>query len=644
MTSRTKAITGGIVVTLAILLGLGVNLSHAQSVYTNNLFELDGNAIQDSGSPNSPGSPDPLDDWERLYYDQKNNTHNGAYTLSTGILTPGTTPGVPIVQFSGGSKDIYDYLSTSKNALGWKSGLNGIPDKDRILDAYAANYIDPATKDQIIYFGADRYADNGDAYLGFWFFKSPVSIKDDGTFNGQHTPGDILVLVDFPQCSNPNCGPLIQVIEWDPTITKNDPQYAATNLRLLSSGTASVGSALVCNTDQTACAITNIGANACPISNTGSFPPCTASDNPEAASPWSYTPKSGTSGFFPYESFFEGGINITKLVGASECFASFLAETRTSESFTASLEQFVIHKFNTCSIDVTKTCGNLGASTTDPTDPHLYGTVNITVTNDGSSTIPSDATVIITDTVTGQVGDVTISPTSSNVSGSGGSSPATFTLSSDLPVNGTITFTAAYETSSNPPEDTVTADVILSDGSTLEDTDTVTCTPVLNSSIQINKYCEGVLLVAGKTVGGDDAIVLQVDYSGLVTYPAQDADGNLNTVPLQVKVWDVPDGTTPPGPDTPGNVLLLAPNSNDTSTAAYTQILQPGDTAKIPQQSYIPTEPQIDTTIATLPACPVNAKFHDKLIVVGHNATISPDVSDFSDAYCPICGTDNLCN
>ena len=40
---------------------------------------------------------------------------------------------------------------------------------------------------EFLFFGADRTAVNGAKDLGFWFFKSPVSLNDDGTFNGVHT-------------------------------------------------------------------------------------------------------------------------------------------------------------------------------------------------------------------------------------------------------------------------------------------------------------------------------------------------------------------------------------------------------------------------------------------------------------------------
>jgi hypothetical protein len=74
--------------------------------------------------------------------------------------------------------------------------INGnVPDKDNLVDAYAALYNLGDTT--YLFFGSDRYANNGDAQLGFWFFKNQVTINGDGTFNGVHTIGDVLLLSDF---------------------------------------------------------------------------------------------------------------------------------------------------------------------------------------------------------------------------------------------------------------------------------------------------------------------------------------------------------------------------------------------------------------------------------------------------------------
>ena len=52
--------------------------------------------------------------------------------------------------------------------------------------------------------------------------------------------------------------------------------------------------------------------------------------------------------------FLEEGVNLSAL-GLGSCFASFLAETRSSQSPTATLSDYVIGSFNTCRLDMPNT-------------------------------------------------------------------------------------------------------------------------------------------------------------------------------------------------------------------------------------------------------------------------------------------------
>src|SRR5262249_7811231 len=69
--------------------------------------------------------------------------------------------------------------------------------------------------------------------------------------------------------------------------------------------------------------------------------------------PWSYTNKSGQNQPAAGE-FLEEGINLTAL-GLNGCFSSFLAETRSSQSPTATLSDFVIGSFQTCVVQLPNT-------------------------------------------------------------------------------------------------------------------------------------------------------------------------------------------------------------------------------------------------------------------------------------------------
>ena len=92
----------------------------------------------------------------------------------------------------GGSKDTRDIPA-------WQYGTTNdvIPDKDDIADAFAAAYTTWTTPETIIYFGMDRYDNNGDAEAGFWFFENPVSLGPNGTVQRHPTPGDVLVLANW---------------------------------------------------------------------------------------------------------------------------------------------------------------------------------------------------------------------------------------------------------------------------------------------------------------------------------------------------------------------------------------------------------------------------------------------------------------
>src|SRR5262249_18418946 len=64
--------------------------------------------------------------------------------------------------------------------------------------------------------------------------------------------------------------------------------------------------------------------------------------------PWSFTDKSHHSSPAAGE-FLEEGVDLTAL-GLGGCFSNFMAETRSSQSPTATLSDFVIGNFNTCKL------------------------------------------------------------------------------------------------------------------------------------------------------------------------------------------------------------------------------------------------------------------------------------------------------
>jgi hypothetical protein len=358
---------------LGTALGVGITgallLTSALAVHNSPFpFELDGNVTDPAGGN---------DDWQ------------GVFELS-GITPPAT--GTPVatgaevflhdVPAAGGKETQYDAGKDSLNLNGWtrKDVTKVTPDKDNIQDAFAKQYMvdhdsNAATPaHRVIYFGADRLANNGDAALGFWFFQQRVQLTGTNGFSPNHTAynastgqrGDILVQVDFVSGGSSS---EIQIFEWYGT----GGDFGGGTLKEIAFGSANGNT--VCLAGDAACATTNEVI-------TGSY--------------WPYTPKFGTAGRFPAESFFEGGIDLTALVG-DICFNSFLANTRTSHSETADLKDLALGDFNTCgSIDlVRKVCQADGTlSPLFDYQTELYQTKHqLTINNDGQGSDVFDVSI-----------------------------------------------------------------------------------------------------------------------------------------------------------------------------------------------------------------------------------------------------------
>ena len=134
------------------------------------IFELDGNAVDDAS---------PLDDWQTL-------NNGGGSAIATTLDTNGDPVeiadlGGQTIFTTGGSKDDLDISQ-------WRHKSGNSPPKDEITNAYAAAY--QSGTDTYVVFGADRFAQNGDAVIGFWFFQNEVSLitsgPDAGKFRAYH--------------------------------------------------------------------------------------------------------------------------------------------------------------------------------------------------------------------------------------------------------------------------------------------------------------------------------------------------------------------------------------------------------------------------------------------------------------------------
>jgi hypothetical protein len=302
----------------------------ALAVHNDGLFELDTSSSASvcaplnapCGNANTVDSTAAGDDWATIY------ANGGSANDSTFIADP-VSSAENSFYTGGGSKDTRDVPA-------WAYGTSNdvIPDKDDIADAFAATYTDADSHD-IVYFGVDRYDNNGDAETGFWFFQDPVSTNGSGGFTGSHTVGDVLVLADWGG-SNP-VGQLT-VYQW----------MGGKNPLQLVSDTAAGGAD---------CAKVVLNDNVCAVVNR-------QTDNP----PWPFHDKGGSADIRPLE-LFEAGLDINALFGGERCFSSFLASTRSSHSVTAQLKDFALGGFQQCqsgiATQVSDTSIEPGGSVTD---------------------------------------------------------------------------------------------------------------------------------------------------------------------------------------------------------------------------------------------------------------------------------------
>lgn len=439
---------------------------------------VDSNFEIDAPSANALDNADAGDDWQTVYrckvggagYDAALCADLGGFNANlintTGILFD---PHPATIFWKGGSKDVNDVSQ-------WWHTSGAVPDKDQILHAGAAAYA--VGSELIMYLFADRYANDGDALMGAWFFQNEVAPDPDhpGQFIGVHKNGDVVWFGNF---SGGGVVASLQIAKW------NDP--------------GSLGATDPACTDNNPALPNQIGnTSLCLVINatTGSGPGFFASvNNQNEGSPWPYTPKQGTPGFFPYNSLFEGGINITQVLGSTPCFSSFLIESRSSTSESAQLKDFVLGSINTCKIAVDKQCTSALAADKASID-HTF---TIFIKNEGFAAITS---VELDDTNPATAQDKTVSV---NIM------PADDWVQVD---------TYTLNTTTQGISNTVTAIGHAGSAETAPATDTVVCPNVpTNAQLTVTKNCSKTQLTVdtqGTQSTADDRLNVEVFYSGSV--------------------------------------------------------------------------------------------------------------------------------
>jgi hypothetical protein len=309
---------------IAILaIGISAMIGGAFATHDLGLFELDGNATDDPDGP--PADPDfGGPDWDTILGKATPPAGDDPLPSSPATIFIGEDKeslANDVTYFhGGGSKDINDIPD-------WRYGATpSAPDKNQITNAYA--YASFEGDDVILYFGADRYSNDGDSAIGFWFFQDAVSTSDRQSkggyeFNGSHTENDVFVVSDF---TNGGVVENLAVYLWK----------GPGNLELATTIVPNPG---------TDCAGSSSPDDGCAAVNAEGIP-----------APWPYTPKAniGDPGTIPPLAFFEGGVNLTALLGPDGvgCFSSFLAETRSSQEQTAQLKDLALGQFEICDANI----------------------------------------------------------------------------------------------------------------------------------------------------------------------------------------------------------------------------------------------------------------------------------------------------
>ena len=346
---------------MSIVAGLLISSGIALAVHDED-FQLDGNVVDDSTNPQFR-----LGELLQLRWrgtraaanftasgfdrDFVTNT-NGTYNTSDGST------------FATGSKD------TLNITPGWQCGYSAnVNSKTDISNAYAAEYVDPVTGDEILYFGLERNANTGDGNVGFWFLQ-------DGTVAGEATATSGNVAFTGPTMSTATCSSCRS----SRTAARSQPSRPT-------SGSAAPRARSIPTRSLRARAAPRprAGDSICARVNTGTI-----------TTPWLTANKQDGAGHsLRVSEFFEAGLNLTDFGFGGSCFSTFTGVTRSSTSLTATIFDYSLGTLGDCdSSTVTQAKDGSGANLTSVTIP-ATGTLSVkdtaTVTVDGVDTF--DATV-----------------------------------------------------------------------------------------------------------------------------------------------------------------------------------------------------------------------------------------------------------
>ncbi len=213
---------------------------------------------------------------------------------------------------------------------------NNLGSKFDLVNAYAGALV-PTSGDDIgdliIYFGSEVSAPEGNRNMGVWLLQDPT-VECSGTgntdFSGSHVYGDVFVVAAF---TNGGTVANIDVYEWvdtTPATPEDDPDVNG-QLEFKEGFTSAT------------CPPSDTADDACAIANTDGDRDTEAAFDIDP--PWDAPDKDG--GNLNEAQFMEGAVNLSDL-GLDGCFATFLANSRSSQETGSTLHDFARDDFNTC--------------------------------------------------------------------------------------------------------------------------------------------------------------------------------------------------------------------------------------------------------------------------------------------------------
>jgi hypothetical protein len=328
----------------------------AQAVHDED-FQLEGDVL--SSTTTNIDSKTQAVDWNSLFNDDGTTKSSLPTGFDNADLTKDFNTGGTAENPTFVTSDSTTFSTGSKDTLpisGWQCNLdNNVNSKIDVMNAYAATYT-ASNDDEYLYFGLERNVNTGDANVGFWFMQDAVGCTSAGpsvTFSGEHKDGDLLIVSEF---SGGGTVSTINVYRWDrftgdcgaatPVSCVRNPEGVPGFLN-----TTPVGNGVDCRAPET-----GVDDTACGASNRAAQSPLTI--------PWLTSNKTSVGHSLGTAQFFEAGLNLTQANLGGKCFNTFLADTRSSTSLTATLFDFTGGTLGSCETTLTTTAGLNGATTT----------------------------------------------------------------------------------------------------------------------------------------------------------------------------------------------------------------------------------------------------------------------------------------